>query len=104
MLDPITLDQLRMFATVVETGSFSAAADRLKGSRTVKIYPAMPWAFQTIIVNASQGVTANVKVRQAIQAILVAFCFTRPLVSMLGKGTFFTTGPMGIGHNSSERF
>lgn len=29
MLDPITLDQLRMFVTVVETGSFSAAARKV---------------------------------------------------------------------------
>jgi DNA-binding transcriptional LysR family regulator len=29
MLDPITLDQLRMLATVVETGSFSAAARKV---------------------------------------------------------------------------
>jgi DNA-binding transcriptional LysR family regulator len=29
VLDPITLDQLRMFATVVETGSFSAAARKI---------------------------------------------------------------------------
>lgn len=29
MLDPITLDQLRMFATVVDTGSFSAAARKV---------------------------------------------------------------------------
>jgi preprotein translocase subunit SecD len=31
--------------------------------------------------------------------LFVAYFFTRPLVSMLGKGTFFTTGPLGIGHN-----
>ena len=30
MFDPITLDQLRAFATVVEEGSFSAAARKLK--------------------------------------------------------------------------
>src|SRR3712207_5272394 len=29
MLDPITLDQLRMFLTVVDTGSFSAAARKV---------------------------------------------------------------------------
>src|SRR5690348_10281173 len=29
MLDPITLDQLRMFMTVAETGSFSAAARKV---------------------------------------------------------------------------
>jgi preprotein translocase subunit SecD len=31
--------------------------------------------------------------------LFVAYFFTRPLVSMLGKGRFFTTGPLGIGHN-----
>src|SRR5690349_6587936 len=30
MLDPITLDQLRMLAAVVEEGSFSAAARKLR--------------------------------------------------------------------------
>jgi peptide/nickel transport system substrate-binding protein len=30
----------------------------------------MPWSFQTIIINAGWGPTANVKVRQAIQALL----------------------------------
>src|SRR5262249_56054337 len=59
-------------AAALETGEVHAvdmlppaAADRLKGNKSVKIYAAMPWAFQTIIMNASQGVTTNVKVRQA---------------------------------------
>ncbi|MBI3499941.1 MAG: ABC transporter substrate-binding protein [Proteobacteria bacterium] len=40
------------------------------GNKNIKFYPSIPWAYQTIIMNASQGVTANIKVRQAIQAIL----------------------------------
>ncbi len=44
----------------LETGEIQAVdmlppptADRLKGNRNVKIYPVMPWAFQTIIINAA---------------------------------------------------
>jgi len=61
----------------LETGEIHAvdmlpppAADRLKNNRNVKIHPVMPWAFQTIMINAGWGPTANVKVRQAIQAII----------------------------------
>jgi peptide/nickel transport system substrate-binding protein len=64
-----------------------AAADRLKGSRTVKIYAAMPWAFQTIIVNASQGATANMKVRQAIQAALDC----EEIMAIAGEGLYRLT-------------
>lgn len=61
----------------LETGEIHAVdvlppptADRLKSNRNIKIYPVMPWSFQTIIINAAWGPTANVKVRQAIQALL----------------------------------
>ena len=27
------------------------------------------------------------------------YFFTRPLVAILGRGTFFTTGRMGVAHN-----
>ena len=64
-----------------------AAADRLKGSKSVKIYPAMPWAFQTIIINASQGATANMKVRQAIQATLDC----EEIMAIAGEGLYRLT-------------
>ena len=64
-------------AAALETGEIHAvdmlpppAADRLKNNKDVKIYPVMPWAFQTIMVNAAWGPTGNVKVRQAVQAAL----------------------------------
>lgn len=64
-------------AAALETGEIHAvdmlpppAADRLKTNKNVKIHPVMPWAFQTIMVNAAWGPTANTKVRQAIQATL----------------------------------
>jgi len=44
------------------------AAQRLKSNPNVKIHEMMPWAFQTIILNHSQGPMANLKFRQAIQA------------------------------------
>jgi len=44
------------------------AAERLKSNAGVKIYPMMPWAFQTICMNHSQGMMQNLKFRQAIQA------------------------------------
>jgi peptide/nickel transport system substrate-binding protein len=78
----------------LETGEVHAvdmlpppAADRLKGNRNVKIYPAMPWAFQTIIINASQGATANVKVRQAIQATLDC----EEIMAIAGEGLYRLT-------------
>jgi len=61
----------------LETGEIHAvdmlpppAADRLKNSKSVKMFPVMPWAYQTIMINAAWGPTAHVKVRQAIQAAL----------------------------------
>ncbi len=64
-----------------------AAADRLKGNKSVKIYAAMPWAFQTIIMNASQGVTANMKVRQAVQATLDC----EEIMAIAGEGLYRLT-------------
>jgi peptide/nickel transport system substrate-binding protein len=46
------------------------AARRLKDDKNVKIYEVMPWAFQTIFLNAAAAPTNNLKVRQAIQAAL----------------------------------
>ena len=64
-------------AAALETGEINAVdalppptADRLGSNRNIKIYPVMPWSFQTIIINAASGPTANMKVRQAIQALL----------------------------------
>ncbi len=64
-----------------------AAADRLKGNKSIKIYAAMPWAFQTIIMNASQGVTGNMKVRQAIQATLDC----EEIMAIAGEGLYRLT-------------
>ena len=64
-----------------------AAADRLKTNKSVKIYAAMPWAFQTIIINASLGATANVKVRQAIQAALDC----EEIMAIAGEGLYRLT-------------
>ena len=81
-------------AAALETGEVHAvdmlppaAADRLKNNRSIKIYAAMPWAFQTIIVNASQGPTANVKIRQAIQAVLDA----EEIMAIAGEGLYRLT-------------
>ncbi|MBM3522303.1 MAG: ABC transporter substrate-binding protein [Alphaproteobacteria bacterium] len=46
------------------------AAARLKNNRNIKIHEMMPWAFQVIIMNHSQGMMQNLKFRQAIQAVL----------------------------------
>ncbi|HTJ98759.1 MAG TPA: ABC transporter substrate-binding protein [Bordetella sp.] len=46
------------------------ASKRLKNDSNIKIYEMMPWAFQTIILNAGAPPTDNLKVRQAIQAAL----------------------------------
>lgn len=46
------------------------AAQRLKSNRNIKIHEMMPWAFQCIIMNHSQGMMGNLKFRQAIQAAL----------------------------------
>jgi len=81
-------------AAALETGEIHAvdmlpptAADRLKNDKNIKIYAAMPWAFQTIIVNASLGATANVKVRQAIQATLDA----EEIMAIAGEGLYRLT-------------
>ncbi len=46
------------------------AAQRLKNNRNIKVVEMMPWAFQVIIMNHSQGMMQNLKFRQAIQAAL----------------------------------
>jgi peptide/nickel transport system substrate-binding protein len=46
------------------------AAQRLKNNRNIKIHEMMPWAFQVIVMNHSQGPMQNLKFRQAIQAAL----------------------------------
>jgi peptide/nickel transport system substrate-binding protein len=81
-------------SAALETGEVHAvdmlpppAADRLKGNASIKIYAAMPWAFQTIIVNASQGATANIKVRQAIQATLDC----EEIMAIAGEGLYRLT-------------
>ncbi len=64
-------------AAALETGEIHAvdmlpppAADRLKGNKSVKVYPVIPWAYQTIMMNAAWGPTIHLKVRQAVQAAL----------------------------------
>ncbi len=64
-------------AAALETGEIhinelipTPAAQRLKSNRAIKIHEMMPWAFQVIILNHSQGMMANLKFRQAIQAAL----------------------------------
>ncbi|MFZ9634693.1 MAG: ABC transporter substrate-binding protein [Alphaproteobacteria bacterium] len=46
------------------------AAQRLKSNRNIRIHEMMPWAFQVIVMNHSQGPMQNLKFRQAIQAVL----------------------------------
>lgn len=46
------------------------AARRMKSNSSVTSYEMMPWAFQTIFLNANVAPTNNVKVRQAIMAAL----------------------------------
>ncbi len=46
------------------------AAQRLKSNANIKLYEMMPWAFQIIVLNHSQGMMGNLKFRQAIQAAL----------------------------------
>ncbi len=48
----------------------ATAAKRLKNDPNIKTYEMMPWAFQTIFLNAGAPPTDNLKVRQAIQAAL----------------------------------
>ncbi len=63
------------------------AAKRLKDNRNIKIIEAMPWAFQTLIVNASFGPTKDQKVRQAIQAIIDA----EEIMAIAGEGLYRLT-------------
>jgi peptide/nickel transport system substrate-binding protein len=63
------------------------AAKRLKDNKSIKIIEAMPWAFQTIIVNASFGPTKDQKVRQAIQAIIDA----EEIMAIAGEGLYRLT-------------
>ncbi len=81
-------------AAALETGEIHAVdmlpvptAERLKGNPHVKLYPVMPWAYQTIIVNAGWGPTANMKVRQAIQAILDC----EEIMAIAGEGLYRLT-------------
>jgi peptide/nickel transport system substrate-binding protein len=46
------------------------SAKRLRGNTNIKIYEANPWYYNLIVLNASQGPTANQKFRQAILAAL----------------------------------
>jgi peptide/nickel transport system substrate-binding protein len=43
---------------------------RLATDKSVKVYEMMPWAFQTIMLNANVAPTNNVKVREAMQVAL----------------------------------
>ncbi len=63
------------------------AAKRLKDNKNIKIIEAMPWAFQTLIVNASFGPTKDQKVRQAIQAIIDA----EEIMAIAGEGLYRLT-------------
>lgn len=81
-------------AAALETGEIHAvdmlpppAAERLKANRNIKIYPVMPWSFQTIMINANWGPTANVKVRQAIQAALDC----EEIMAIAGEGLYRLT-------------
>jgi len=81
-------------AAALETGEVHAvdalpppAVKRLKDNKSIKIYEAMPWAYQTIIMNHSFGPTKDVKVRQAIQAILD----TEEIMAIAGEGLYRLT-------------
>jgi peptide/nickel transport system substrate-binding protein len=81
-------------SAALETGEIHAvdmlpppAAERLKNNRSIKIYPVMPWAFQTIMINAGWGPTANIKVRQAIQTIIDA----EEIMAIAGEGLYRLT-------------
>ncbi len=60
---------------------------RLKDNKQIKIYEAMPWAYQTIIMNASFGPTKDVKVRQAILAALDM----EEIMAIAGEGLYRLT-------------
>ncbi len=81
-------------AAALEAGELTAvdalapsSAKRLKDNKAIKIYEAMPWAYQTLIMNASFGPTKDVKVRQAIQAILD----TEEIMAIAGEGLYRMT-------------
>ncbi|HSB82461.1 MAG TPA: ABC transporter substrate-binding protein [Candidatus Methylomirabilis sp.] len=81
-------------AAALETGEINAVdmlppptADRLKNNKNVKIYPVMPWAFQTIMINAGWGPTANIKVRQAVLATLDC----EEIMAIAGEGLYRLT-------------
>ena len=81
-------------AAALEAGEIQAvdalpppAAKRLKDNKNIKIIEAMPWAFQTLIVNASFGPTKDIKVRQAIQAIIDA----EEIMAIAGEGLYRLT-------------
>jgi peptide/nickel transport system substrate-binding protein len=48
------------------------AAKRLANDKSVRVFEAMPWAYQTFIFNAALPPTNNTKVRQAIMAAIDA--------------------------------
>eukprot|EP01037_Dinobryon_pediforme_P002082 gene2082-2119_t len=61
----------------LETGELQAvedvptkSVDRLKGNKDIKLLPLNNWWIQIMVGNASQAPTDNIKVRQAIQAVL----------------------------------
>ncbi len=81
-------------AAALEAGEIQAvdalqpsAAKRFKDNKAINIYEAMPWAFHTIIVNASFGPTKDIKVRQAIQAILDQ----EEIMAIAGEGLYRLT-------------
>jgi peptide/nickel transport system substrate-binding protein len=46
------------------------SAERLRSNNALKMHPMLPWAYQTLILNHSQAPMNNLKLRQAIQAVL----------------------------------
>jgi peptide/nickel transport system substrate-binding protein len=47
-----------------------AAAKRLKDDRNVRSYQMLPWAFMTLMMNTSYGLTAKLEIRRAMQSAL----------------------------------
>lgn len=81
-------------AAALEAGEIHAvdalpapAAKRLKDNKSVKIYEVMPFAFHLLVVNASFGPTKDVRVRQAIQAILDK----EEIMAIAGEGLYRLT-------------
>ncbi len=64
-----------------------AAAKRLKDNKSIKIFEVMPFAFHLLVVNASFGPTKDVRVRQAIQAILDK----EEIMAIAGEGLYRLT-------------